>query len=112
MLSKNDGFFLLELLLSLSALFMLCVFFIPLLADLANQYQQLVRDKKASQLLFEELQNNLLEDRSNSTYSILHNGIEYQVYWNQAASGGQKEVCVKVDEQTWLPRTQVCGVLE
>ncbi|MEH7013928.1 hypothetical protein V7087_24480, partial [Neobacillus niacini] len=69
MLWKNDGFFLLELLLSLSAWFMLGMFFIPLLMDLSYQSQQLVRDKKAKQFLFEELQANLVEDRSNSSYS-------------------------------------------
>ena len=57
----------------LSVLLMLCLFFMPLLTDLAN-HQQLVRDKKANQLLFEELQAHLLEDRTNSRYSIVHNG--------------------------------------
>ena len=108
MLLKNDGYFLLELLLSLSVLLMLCLFFMPLLTDLANQYQQLVRDKKANQLLFEELQAHLLEDRTNSRYSIVHNGTEYQVFWNQSTSSGQMEVCVKVDKQILLPSTQVC----
>jgi competence protein ComGE len=112
MLWKNDGFFLLELLLSLSAWFMLGMFFIPLLMDLSNQSQQLVRDKKAVQLLFEELQANLTEDRTNSNYSLFHNGREYKVYWNQSSSIGQKEVCVSVEESFFLPRTKICKVPE
>ena len=112
MLWKNDGFFLLELLLSLSAWFMLGMFFMPLLMELSNQSQHLVRDKKAVQFLFEELQGNLTEDRTNSNYSIFHNGTEYKIYWKQSSGFGQKEVCVKVDETSFLPRTEICNVPE
>lgn len=112
MLLKNDGFFLLELLLSLSAWFMLGMFFMPILIELSNQSQQLVRDKKAVLFLFEELQANLTEDRTNSNYSIFHNGTEYKIYWKQSSVIGQKEVCVKVEETSFLPRTEICKVPE
>ncbi|MEH7178732.1 competence type IV pilus minor pilin ComGE [Neobacillus vireti] len=109
MLSKNDGFILLELLLSLSALFMLCTFFIPLLLDLNNQSHQLLRNKKAKQLLFEELQANLIEDRTGASYSKFHNGTEYKIYWLPSPLDGQEEVCVKVVEQTFLPGNEICA---
>ena len=109
---KSEGFFLLDLLLSLTVWFMLGLFFMPLLMDLYNQSQQLVRHKMAVQFLFEELQANLAEDRIKSNYSIFHNGIEYMVYWNQTTGIEQKEVCVKVEENSFLPRTQVCTVPE
>jgi competence protein ComGE len=112
MLSKNDGYFLLELLLSLSAWFMMGTFFIPLLMDISNQSRQLVQDKKAKQFLFEELQANLVEDRTNSKYSIFHNGTEYKIYWAQSTVNGQKEVCVEVDGNTYLPRTKLCKLPE
>jgi competence protein ComGE len=112
MLRKNDGFFLLELLLSLSAWFMMSMFFMPLLMELSHQSQQLVRDKKAVQFLFEELQANLTEDRTNSNYSINHNGTEYKIYWIQSSDIGQKEVCVKVDKTAFLPKTEICKVPE
>jgi competence protein ComGE len=112
MLWKNDGFFLLELLLSLSALFMLCIFFIPLLLDLTNQSQQLVRNKKAKQFLYEELQANLSPGWLNSSYSVFHNGTEYKIYWIQSSVYGQKEACVRVDENTVLQRIEICAVPE
>jgi competence protein ComGE len=112
MLWKNDGFFLLELLLSLSALFMLSLFFVPLLMDLANQSQQLMRSKMAKQFLYEELQANLIADQTNASYSIFHNGTEYKIYWIQSTVHGQKEACVKVDEKTVLPSTEICAVPE
>jgi competence protein ComGE len=109
---KNDGFFLLELLLSLSALFMLSMFFVPLLIDFSNQSQQLMRDKRAKQFLFEELQANLIEDRMNTHYSITLNGTVYTVYWRLNSVNGQKEVCVKVDENTRLQSFEDCAVPE
>jgi competence protein ComGE len=112
MLWKNDGFFLLELLLSLSALFMLSMFFVPLLIDFANQSQQLMRDKRAKQFLFEELQANLIEDRINTHYSVTLNGTEYTIYWRLNAVNGQKEVCVKVDENPLLPSFEDCAIPE
>jgi competence protein ComGE len=112
MLWKNDGFFLLELLVSLSAWFMLGMFFMPLLMELTIQSQQLVRDKKAVQFLFEELQANLTEDRTNSNYSIHHNGTEYKIYWRQLSGNGQKEACVKIEGNTFLPRTDICRIPE
>lgn len=112
MLWKNDGFFLLELLLSLSVWFMIGMFFMPLLMELSTQSEQLVRNKKAVQCLFEELQANLTADRTNSNYSIFHNGTEYKVYWAQLSGIGQKEVCVKVDETSLLPKTEICKIPE
>lgn len=109
---KNDGFFLLELLLSLSALFMLSMFFVPLLIDFANQSQQHVREKRAKQFLFEELQANLIEDRTNTHYSITLNGTEYKIYWRLTSVNGQKEVCVKVDENILLPSFEDCAIPE
>jgi competence protein ComGE len=112
MLSKNEGFFLLELLLSLSALLMLCLFFMPLLMDVSNQSHRLASEKKAKQLVFEELQANLLEDRTSHNYSKFLNGTEYKIYWNQSPVNGQKEVCVEVGEQTFHPRIEICAIPE
>ncbi|WHX99294.1 hypothetical protein [Neobacillus sp. DY30] len=112
MLRKSDGFFLLELLLSLSAWFMMGMFFMPLLMDLFKQPQQHIRDKMAEQFLFEELQANLTEDRTNSNYSIFHNGTEYKVNWNYSSGYRGKVVCVTVVETSFLPKTEICKVPE
>lgn len=91
---------------------MIGLIFMPLLMDLTHQSQQLLRDKKSKQFLFEELQANLAEDRTNSSYSIFHNGTEYKVYWNQSPGNGQKEVCVKVEKNPLLPATEICAIPE
>lgn len=106
MLVKNNGFFLLELLLSLSVWFMIGLFFVPLLMDLTNQSKELELDKKAKQLLFEELHAKLIDESINSSYSIFDNGHEYKIYWNEIA--GQTEVCVTIEENISLPEKKIC----
>lgn len=112
MLLKNNGFFLLELLLSLSIWFMICLFFIPLLIDLKSQSLQLDVDKKANQLLFEELQANLIDNGIFTSYSVTHNGLEFKIIWRDTPDISQKEVCVKVEKNAIYAETEICIIPE
>lgn len=114
MLRKSEGFFLLELLLSLSAWLMLCLYFIPLLIDLSNQSWQLEIENKARQLMFEELQGKLLDGATFTNYSVVNNGILYEINWADSSLDIQKEVCVRVEKNSnsFLLDTEQCGVLE
>jgi competence protein ComGE len=112
MLSKNKGFFLLELLLSLSAWFLIGLYLLPLLIDMTNQYKQLEVNKFARQLLYEELQAKLIDGQSYASYSVFLNGIEYKINWRDSSVPGQKEVCVKVEKNSFHPNTEICGVPE
>jgi competence protein ComGC len=112
LLRKNKGFFLLELLLSLSAWFMLCLFFIPLLIDLKIQSQQLEVHKKAEQLLYEELQASIVDGQKYLNYSVSHQGIEYRIEWRDLSLSGQKEVCVKVEKHSFISKTEMCATPE
>lgn len=104
MLSRGNGYFLLELLLSLSAWFMLGLFFIPLLIDMTNQAWLLGAERKATQLIFEELQAKLNDPSSFSGYTVSDNGLDYIVEWNESAAG-EKEVCVQVEKDGLLYKT-------
>jgi competence protein ComGE len=112
MLLKNNGFFLLELLLSLSVWFMIGTFFLPLLIDLSTQSQQQLITKKANQFLFEALQANLMGESNYASYSIQVNGTEYKVFWGESAMIGKMEVCVKVEETMFKPQTELCAIPE
>nr|WP_263325739.1 hypothetical protein [Neobacillus sp. Marseille-Q6967] len=101
MLPRGNGYFLLELLLSLAAWFMLGLFFIPLFIDMTNQAWQLGVERKANQLIFEELQAKLNDPSSFFGYTVSDNGLNYRVDWNESAAG-QKEVCVQVEKDTFL----------
>lgn len=110
MLRNNNGFFLLELLLSLSALLMICLFFIPLFIDIRAQSRTLEIEKKARQIMFEELQAKLVDNPVFVNYSINHNSIEYQINWTENSKS--KEVCVRVDDSSLHKQTEICSQLE
>lgn len=112
MLRSNNGFFLLELLLSLSALFMICLYFIPLLMDLNQQSLNLEKENKARQLLYEELQAKIRGAQTFTDFSIKENGVEYQIKWRDSGLSGQKEACVSVEPNAILSKTEICGTLE
>lgn len=110
MLRNNKGYFLLDLLLSLSALFMIFLYLTPLLTDLWEMSGRHNIEKTARQLVFEELQAKLVNNSSMDQYITVQNGIEYQIYWRE--SPGLLEVCVRVEETSRYPKTEVCGPLE
>jgi competence protein ComGE len=109
---KNKGFFLLELLLSLAAWFMLCLFILPMLIELNKQAIQLEVTKKAEQLLYEELQAKLIDGQSYISYSVYYHNIEYKIIWRNQAVIGLKEVCVKVEKNAYFQETEICMVPE
>lgn len=108
----KQGYFLLELLASLAAWLMLCLFIVPLLIDLNNQSLQLEVQNKAEQLLYEELQAKVMDAMDYNNYSLFHHGIEYKINWKDQATSGQKEVCVKVEKQAYIQETEMCAVPE
>lgn len=112
MLSKNDGLILVEILLSLSALFMVSLFFTPLLIDLTKQTQQLQREEHAFQYVNDELQALIMNGQPSSDHSTVLNHIEYQITWRDTENDGQKEVCVKVAKNSLLSETKICGLSE
>lgn len=112
MLRSNKGFFLLELLLSLSALLMLSLFLLPLLMDVRGQKIQLEIEKKARQIMYEELQAKINNNPTFSNYTISHNRVAYNIIWKDSQVTGQKEVCVRVEKNSFLHQTEICGVLE
>ena len=109
MLLKNKGgFFLIELLLSLSVWLMLSLIFIPLLINLKHQAWKLEIEKQSYQILYEELQANTIYEQTNSIHSILKNGIEYQISWKDVDDSNQKEVCIRVGNTSIYSEKEIC----
>jgi competence protein ComGE len=109
LLKNNSGYFLLELLLSLSAWLMISLFFVPLLSDLAVQSQQLIIEQKLNQILYEELQAKLKDSPSYNSYSLTHNGLVFTIQWNESVVLEKKEVCVSFEGSSVIKKTEVCA---
>lgn len=112
MLQSNKGFFLLELLLSLSALLMLSLYLLPILMEIRHQSMQLEIENTSRKIMYEELQAKLIDGQTFIGYTIIRNKVEYKIIWNETGALGQKEVCVKVEKNAFLPESKVCGALE
>ncbi|MFK9093274.1 competence type IV pilus minor pilin ComGE [Bacillus salipaludis] len=112
MLRSNKGFFLLELLLSLSALLMLSLYLLPILMEIRHQSMKLEIENTSRKIMYEELQAKLIDSQTFKNYTIIRNKVEYKIIWNETGSLGQKEVCVIVEKNAFLPESKVCGVLE
>lgn len=108
---KNDGAILAELLLSLSALLLICSFFIPLWIDLTAQAGKLQIEKNSHQLVYEELQALIINGQPSSDHTTVQNSVEYQINWD-ISPAGQMEVCVKVEKDFLYPETKICGISE
>jgi competence protein ComGE len=111
MLRSTKGYFLLELLLSLSTLFMLCLYLLPLIIELREQSRQLEVESKARQIMFEELQAKLISKGTFTDYSFIQNGVEYKIIWKDTGAD-QKEVCVRIEKNSFLPEIELCAILE
>jgi competence protein ComGE len=106
----NKGFFLLELLMSLAAWFLMCLFLFPLLNDLNKQSLNLEVKKQLRQLLFEELEVKEIDNQNAKNYSVIRNHIEYKIIWQDEPLSGKREVCVEVEDP--VSPAKVCAIPE
>ena len=112
MLRTSKGYFLLELLLSLSALLMLSTFLLPLLLQVRDQSRQLIIENHARQYMFEELQARMMDHQNFQNYTVVQDGIEYQIFWKDNSLPVGKVVCVKVERNSLVHETETCGIFE
>lgn len=112
MLQTSKGYFLLELLLSLSALLMLCTFLVPLLVQIRDQSRQLKIENHARQYMFEELQARMMEQQNFNNYSVIQDGVIYQIVWHDTYETGREVVCVKVERNSFVHEIEKCRIFE
>ncbi|PLS01746.1 competence type IV pilus minor pilin ComGE [Neobacillus cucumis] len=112
MLQSNKGYFLLELLLSLSTMLMLSLFLLPLVREMKDQSKKIEIENTAQKFMYEELKAKIIDGSTFSDYTINQNNVKYKIIWLNPNSTGQKEVCVKVEKNSFYQETNICGVLE
>lgn len=112
MLPNSRGYFLLELLLSLSAWLMLSSFLLPLLLEVRNQSFQVEVENQARKMMYEELQARMMDHQNFTNYNVVQDGIEYQIIWGDTFESERREVCVKIENNTLVHETKICGIFE
>lgn len=96
MLRRNNGYFLVELLLSLSTWILVTGCLLPLLLHLYYLTDLLQLENTANHLLFDELESNLVGNAFIGNKTILLNGTQFAINWNDDAQPA--EVCVEYND--------------
>lgn len=89
MLRNGNGFSLPETFLALTVLFLMCFFFIPAYTHLLKQLKELDEEKLATQVLYEHLEEVLVDDKAKHDFNMKKEGILYTIKWDT-----EKEVCI------------------
>lgn len=107
MFRKNEGFFLTELLLSLSAWLIATGILLPLVFHLTYQSYRLYLENTATHILYDELGKMSVEGIEGSNKTVSRNGIAYVIKWIDAT----KEVCVTFEDAN-KEKVKKCQIFE
>ncbi|MBU8879366.1 phosphatase [Bacillus sp. FJAT-29790] len=95
---KNNGFFLAEVLLSLSAWLIIAGVIFPLIINVVNQSVQLRRDFAGTQALYEILQEAKMEGTRPVNKSLIIDRTVYEIVQETHDGYALMEVCVKYED--------------
>ncbi|WP_409270643.1 type II secretion system protein [Neobacillus sp. SCS-31] len=110
MLRRNNGFFLVEMLLSLTALGIAALFLIPSLVFLWEKGERISLEKNARQLMYSELIRTVSEGSGPFSHIEKIGVTNYTIYIKQSGNGS-REVCVSYEHPATGTGT-VCGFVE
>ncbi|WP_066293549.1 type II secretion system protein [Bacillus sp. FJAT-29937] len=97
MLQKNKGFFLPEMLLTLSAWLVIATIFIPLIMNLVDQSVQLRQEFDSTNALYETLLKAQKEGVLPQTQMMTINQTVYEIYEGTSGGNAGQEVCIKYE---------------
>ncbi|MDF2904545.1 MAG: prepilin-type N-terminal cleavage/methylation protein [Bacillus sp. (in: firmicutes)] len=101
MLRRSEGYFLAELLLSLTAWFLITGFLLPIVILLKEQAVQVHLENTAVHLLYDEMERQINEGFLVGNKTEILNGIIYEISWRDDTS--QTEVCVEYKDVNSIP---------
>jgi competence protein ComGE len=109
MLRKCDGYFLADLFLSLSALFIIGALLMPLLTKVYDLKQNIEREHEATTILYEQLMEYKAVAEDPRSKVIMEDGIKYSIAVDRTQE--KWEVCV-IYEKERGENGQVCELFE
>ena len=98
MLSKNDGYYLVELLLSLSGWILIASLMVPMLVVINKQAVQIQEKSEALHILYEYVQGVLIEKPERENFNVTKNNKSYEIIWFGDQEGSKGEVCVRYED--------------
>ena len=110
-MSRNKGFFLAEMLLSLTALCTAALFLVPALTFVYERGIQIQKENSARSLLYAELLKAEAEEVLPENGNKLIKGTSYSITYSQNQDGGG-EVCVEYEAAFSFEKKVLCGKVE
>jgi competence protein ComGE len=111
MLSKNNGFFLADVLLSLSSWLMAATVLLPLAMFMIGQTAALRQENNAVHLLYEHLQQLKLYPGMQGPGSFSRGGTVFTIVIKDHGQGVPSEVCIEYEDYFRNKKTK-CGLAE
>lgn len=98
MLSKNKGYYLVELLLSLSGWILIASLMVPMLVLFNKQSVQIQEKSDALHILYEYVQEVIIENPERENFSVIKNNKSYDIIWVGEKEGRKSEVCIRYED--------------
>jgi len=98
MLSKNKGYYLIELLLSLSGWILIASLMVPMLVVSNKQSVQVQEKSDALHILYEYVQEVIIESPERENFSVIKNNKSYYIIWVGEKEGRKSEVCIRYED--------------
>jgi competence protein ComGE len=98
MLSKNKGYYLLELILSLSGWILIASIMVPMMIQFNKQSVQIQEKSEALHVLYEYVQEVLIENPERENFSVIKNNKSYDIIWFGEKEGRKSEVCIRYED--------------
>jgi competence protein ComGE len=96
--NKNKGYYLLELLLSLSGWILIGSIMVPMLVVFNKQSNQIQEKSEALQILYEYVQEVLIENPDRENFSVIKNNKSYDIIWVGEKEERKSEVCIRYED--------------
>lgn len=98
MLLKNKGYYLVELLLSLSGWILIASMVVPMLIQINKQSVQMKEKSEALHILYEYVQEVLIENPERENFNVMKNNNTFDIIWFGEKDGRKSEVCIRYED--------------
>jgi competence protein ComGE len=95
---KNNGFYMAELLLSLSGWILIAGVLVPMFIQLNKQSIQLQERSDALHILYDYLQTIVVENPDRENVVVTRGHTQYEIVWRGASAEGKTEVAISYED--------------
>ncbi|WP_338470236.1 hypothetical protein R4Z10_15725 [Niallia sp. XMNu-256] len=96
-MSRNEGYYLSELLISLSGWILVASILVPMMISLTKQTVEIQEKSEANHFLYEYVQKVVIEKPERTNFSVTKNSKEYDITWDDEKDELKSEVSIRYE---------------